>query len=80
MSKMCVTPGSQRLLLVEQELLTLPEHLSSPPVFSVYRSRTDNTMAKRKSTKGQTNPMSKMCVTPGFLNQDNVSEWNNMLT
>jgi len=39
--------------LVEQELLTLPEHMRSPPGFSVYR-RTDNTLAKRKSTKGQT--------------------------
>jgi hypothetical protein len=65
---------------MEQELLTLPEHPSSPPVFSgvrvtltnpvithekslkipkgqsdsVYRRRTDNTMAKKKSTKGQT--------------------------
>jgi hypothetical protein len=28
-------------------MLTLPEHLSSPP-------GTDNTMAKRKKTKGQT--------------------------
>jgi hypothetical protein len=26
-----------RMSLVEQELLTLPEHLSSPPVFSVDR-------------------------------------------
>jgi hypothetical protein len=63
-----------------QKLLALPEHLSSPPVFSgvhvtrslilyviktslkipkeqsesVYRRRTENTMAKRKSQKGQT--------------------------
>jgi hypothetical protein len=29
-----VTRLTQRALLVEQELLTLPEHLSSPPVFS----------------------------------------------
>jgi hypothetical protein len=52
---------------VEQELITPKEHLNSSPVFSgkslkipkgqsesVYRRRTDNTMAKRKSTKGQT--------------------------
>jgi hypothetical protein len=53
---------------MEQELLTVPEHLSSPPVFvamkslkmpkgqseSIYRRRTDNRMAKRKSTKEQT--------------------------
>ena len=29
-----VTGASRRMLLMEQELLTLPEHLSSPPVFS----------------------------------------------
>jgi hypothetical protein len=59
--------------LVEQKLLTIPEHLSSLPPperkwlvhkkrlkipkgqsKSVFRRRTDNTMAKRKSTKGQT--------------------------
>jgi hypothetical protein len=70
-----VTRLIRRVPLVEQELLTLPEHLSSPPVCSgdasykvlihldkkslkipkgqwetVYRRRTDNTMAKRKST------------------------------
>jgi hypothetical protein len=28
---------NQTILLVEQELLTLPEHLSSPPVFSGVR-------------------------------------------
>jgi hypothetical protein len=30
----CVTRLTRRVSLVEQELLTLPEHLSSPPVFS----------------------------------------------
>jgi hypothetical protein len=29
-----VTRITRRLSLVEQELLTIPEHLSSPPVFS----------------------------------------------
>jgi len=28
---------TQQVLLMEQELLTLPEHLSSPPVFSGVR-------------------------------------------
>jgi len=32
-----VTRLTQRVSLVEQELLTLPEHLSSPPVFSRFR-------------------------------------------
>jgi hypothetical protein len=32
-----VTRLTQRVLLVEQELLTLPEHLSSHPVFSGVR-------------------------------------------
>ena len=31
-----VTRITRRLSLVEQELLTIPEHLSSPPVFSVF--------------------------------------------
>jgi hypothetical protein len=67
-----VTKLTQQVPLVEQELLTLPEHLSLPcwkitwlvkirrvwryqrgKSESIYR-RTDNTMAKRKSTKGQT--------------------------
>jgi hypothetical protein len=33
----CVTRLTRRVSLVEQELLTLPEHLSSPPVFSGVR-------------------------------------------
>jgi hypothetical protein len=33
----CVTRLTRRVPLVEQELLTLPEHLSSPPVFSGVR-------------------------------------------
>jgi hypothetical protein len=33
----CVTRLTQRVPLVEQELLTLSEHLSSPPVFSGVR-------------------------------------------
>jgi hypothetical protein len=32
-----VTKLTRRVSLVEQELLTLPEHLSSPPVFSGVR-------------------------------------------
>jgi hypothetical protein len=50
--------------LLEQELLTLPKHLSSPPVEeiedtngkseSVNRRMADNTMAKRERTKRQT--------------------------
>jgi hypothetical protein len=32
-----VTRLTQRMSLVEQELLTLPEHLNSPPVFSEVR-------------------------------------------
>jgi hypothetical protein len=32
-----VTRLTRRVPLVEQELLTLPEHLSSPPVFSGVR-------------------------------------------
>jgi hypothetical protein len=33
-----VTRLTQRVSLVEQELLTLPDHLSSPPVFSGVRA------------------------------------------
>ena len=33
-----VTRLTRRVLLVEQELLTIPEHMSSPPVFSGIRS------------------------------------------
>jgi hypothetical protein len=33
----CVTRLTRRVPLVEQELITLPEHLSSPPVFSRVR-------------------------------------------
>jgi hypothetical protein len=33
----CVTRLTRRVPLVEQELLTLPEHLNSPPVFSGVR-------------------------------------------
>ena len=33
----CVTRLTRRVPLVEHELLTLPEHLSSPPVFSGVR-------------------------------------------
>jgi hypothetical protein len=33
----CVTRLTRRVPLVEQELHTLPEHLSSPPVFSGVR-------------------------------------------
>ena len=79
---MFLTRVKPRVPYVEPELLTPPEHLSSPSsdmeiVFdmntqhvinfgkkslkipkgqseSVNRRRTDNTMAKRKSTKGQT--------------------------
>jgi hypothetical protein len=34
---LCAVPTSYRVPLVEQELLTIPEHLSSPPVFSGVR-------------------------------------------
>ena len=34
-----ITRLTRRVLLVEQELLTIPEHMSSPPVFSGIRSR-----------------------------------------
>jgi hypothetical protein len=50
---------TRRVSIVEQELLTRPEHLSKKSLKipkgqseSVYR-RTDNTMVKRKSAKGQ---------------------------
>jgi len=36
-SNTCVTRLTRRVPLVEQELLTLPEHPSSPPVFSEVR-------------------------------------------
>ena len=33
----CITRLTRRMSLVEQELLTIPDHLSSPPVFGVTR-------------------------------------------
>jgi len=33
----CVTRLTRQVSLVEQEMLTIPEHLSSPPVFSGVR-------------------------------------------
>jgi hypothetical protein len=54
-----ITILRRRVPLVEQELLILPEHMSSPPVFSRVRvtrefanRRTENTKAERKRTKG----------------------------